>query len=649
MATEFQRLFSPMRIGRQEVKNRIVFQGHRTFLQFIADEDSGRRFIAYQERRALGGAGLLVLEDMPPHETTQLDYFEIPSDDIVVDKYRRMAAAVHKHGAKVVSQILHRGRENNLDGPVPAWALSPVPSFMNGGIPHEMTIAEIHTVIDAYARRAQTIKDGGLDGAELHATHGGLLQQSWSPYANLRQDEYGGDFQGRLRFATEVIAATRDALGPELILGIRVSGDDWVEGGVGIDDIVEVCKALVATGKLDYVNISAGAKKQHYAVSIGSTYIPPGVLVPYAAALKEALPGTPVWVSGRIKDPAEAEAILDRGQADMIGMTRALIADPDLPQKARAGALESIRECVSCRQCFERTALMRPIRCTQNPEAGNEYRGGLSPAKVKKRVLVVGGGPAGLEAARVAAERGHEVVLCEASDDIGGQIRILTKAPTREEFDALIRYRRHEMARMGVDVRLNTTVDADLARSLHPDAIVLATGAVPYKPPIPGIDQPHVLTAWEALSGSKPVGENVVQIDLQGEHESASVADFLLEQGKRVEVVTPLLTVGQLMLIGQQELMEQRLLSREAKLTTQASVTAIGNDSLDVRVGGGTPQERNISGIDTVVISAGYRANDGLRQSLEGIAPELHFCGDCSAPRRALQAVADGYRVGSLL
>lgn len=650
MATELARLFSPLRIGRREVKNRIAFQAHRNNFGFTVDTDSGLRYIAYQEARARGGVGFIVTEDVPFHVASEYHDSGIPANQLVVDRYRRLADAVHKHGATVVSQVVHMGREHDQDTAMPLWGFSALPSFLTGGVPHEMTVSEIRQVIDAYAMRAETIKEAGLDGVELHATHATLPQQSISPFANLRNDEYGGDSQRRMRFCLELVTALRDALGPEPILGIRVSGDDWVEGGLGNAGIIEVCKVLVATGKLDYISVSAGAMKHHYAIVMGSTYVPPGVLVPYAAAIKEAIPGIPVFTTDRIKDPAEAEAILEKGQADMIGMTRALISDPDLPNKAQAGDLQSIRECTSCRQgCIERSGIRKRVICTQNAEVGYEYLGGLKPATVKKRVLVVGGGPAGLEAARVAAERGHEVVLCEASDDIGGQIRLAVKAPTREEFDAIIRYRRHELARLKVDIRLNTRVDAQLARSLHPDAIVLATGAVPYKPPIPGIDLPHVLTAWEALTGEKPIGERVVQIDLQGEHEALSVADYLLEQGKQVTLVTPLLMIGQPINPAQQHFMQDRLLGRGMKFVPNTVVQAIESSCLKVCLANAPGDKWTIEGVDTVVLTTGYRANDGLRNELAGIAAELHFCGDCAAPRRALQAVPDGYRIGALL
>lgn len=647
---EFQRLFSPIRLGPREVKNRLVFQAHQTCFAFCDDQDSGDRYIAYQEARARGGAGMIVLEAEALHPTSEQWRWGPPSPEIMTEKFRRMAEALHKHGVTVLNQIVHLGREAITQSPVPPWGFSAIPSLTSREVPHEMSKAEIHEVVDAFAARARMLRAAGLDGVELGATHGYLLLQSYSPFANQRQDEYGGDFDRRLRFAKEVIEACRDALGADLIMGIRVSGDDWMEGGLGTDGIIEVCRALVATGKLDYINVSAGSRCYHYTVTDGSTYIPPGVLVPYAAAFKEAFPDIPIGTTCRIKDPAEAEAILNRGQADFVGMTRMLIADPEMPTKARSGNIESVRECISCSQgCVDRMRIGNPIMCTQNPEVGNEHLGGLKPAPVKKRVLVVGGGPAGLEAARVAATRGHEVTLCEASDDIGGQVRLSVKTPTRSEFDPIVRYRRHELKRLGVTVKLNTKVDAELARSLRPDAIILATGATPFRPQIPGADRPNVLNSWEVLSGERPVGERVAMIDLRGEHESASVADFLLEQGKQLQIITPFAAVVQPLIWPYQEFMQRRLLERGAKFVTRASVVAIGESSLDLCRSDWPAEKWTIEGIDTVVLMAGNRANDDLKQSLEGIAPEIYLCGDCAAPRWALQAVPDGYRVGALV
>jgi 2,4-dienoyl-CoA reductase-like NADH-dependent reductase (Old Yellow Enzyme family) len=498
MSARFPHLLSEMTLGPVALRNRIVSTGHHTHL---ADGSPNDRLIAYHEARARGGAGLIITEVAGVHETAAFssELLMATTSDCIAP-YRRLVEACRRHGAKVFAQLFHPGREilATADGLMAvAHAPSEVPNERFHIMPRAMGEGLIAEIIAGYGRAAGYLREAGLDGLEIIASHGYLPAQFLNPRVNLRNDAYGGDVDGRLRFLREAIAAVR-AAAPDLALGLRISGNEMEPNGLTAAEVVEACAALDGDGGLDYFNVTAGSS----ASLGGSVHITPpmgldaGYVAPYGAAVRERV-SRPVIVTGRINQPQVAERILASGQADLCGMTRALICDPEMPNKTTAGRLDDIRACIACNQsCIGRAHKGLGISCLQHPETGHELDFGTRlPAERPKRVLVAGGGPAGMKAAAVAAERGHRVTLYEAGPQLGGQVLLAQRLPGREEFGGLATNLEREMALAGVEVVLKAEVTAALVRDMAPDAVVLATGARPFVPEIPGADEAQVLTA----------------------------------------------------------------------------------------------------------------------------------------------------------
>jgi thioredoxin reductase len=479
-----------------------------------------------------------------------------------------------------------------------------------------------------------------------------------SPATNRRDDEYGGPLENRLRFALEVIEATRDGLGDDRVLGIRLSADELIPAGYSLNEGVEIARRLVAGGQLDYLNVSVGVYPTLFMV-MPPMAIPPGYQVHAAARVRESLRQVgsllPVSTVGRIKDVRMADQIVESGQADLVCMTRATIADPFLPKKAALGHLEEIRPCIACNQgCVGNAGRERQITCTINPAAGYEETRGdgtLAPAERRNRVVVIGGGPGGMEAARVAALRGHEVVLFEKGPELGGQVNIHARAPMRAEFKEATDYLARQVNKLGLDVRLNTEASEVDVLSLDPDAVIVATGSVPGR----SLDSPfrrvaaaesgEVLTMWEVLLEQREVGQRVLVVDEEGHHPAMNVAEFLVDKGKSVEVITSMQHVAnQLLLNLETPLIMIRLLSKGVTLTPYTVVSKVngGTVTLTGVVGG---VERRVD-VDTIVAVAGRRPVDDLYFALKGKVPELHRVGDCLAPRYTDQAIHEGHLAG---
>ncbi len=651
-------LLSPLQVGSITLRNRIVSSAHLT--HFARDHLPSDQHVFYYLEKAKGGIGLVVMEASAVHPTSaQFPTVVFAFDDRVVPWYRRIAEAVHDQGTPVLAQLWHCGHHANWNTTrQPVLAPSDVPCVYYRETPKVMELEDIRTVVEAFRNSARNVREGGLDGVEINGAHSYLLAQFMSPATNRRSDEYGGSLENRLRFAREVIAATRDGLGDDRVLGIRLSADELIPDGYTLNEGVQIAVQLASEGRLDYLNISVGAYPTLFMVMPPMT-IPPGYQV-YAAervrqALREAGVLLPVSTVGRIKDVVMADQIVESGQADLVCMTRATIADPFLPKKAARGQIDEIRPCIACNQgCIGNVGRERPITCTVNPEAGQEEARGdgtLTSAKHRKKVVVIGGGPGGMEAARVAALRGHKVVLFEKRPELGGQINIHARAPMRGEFREIADYLCEQVNKLGVEVRLNKeATEADILQ-LDPDAVIVATGSVPGR----SLDSPirraavedtaAVLTVWEVLLEQRQVGQRVLVVDEEGHHAAMNVAEFLADRGKSVEVITSMQHVAnQLFLNLETPLVMTRLISKGVILTPYTVVSQASGKTVTLTSLMGVT-ERKVE-VDSIVSVTGRHPVDAIYFALKGKVPELFRVGDCLAPRLTDQAIHEGYSAG---
>jgi mycofactocin system FadH/OYE family oxidoreductase 2 len=645
VSQQFKHLFSPIKIGAITIKNRIACSPHHTLLFNPDTQLPDERAIAYWVAKAKGGAGLLIFETLGTHRSAWWNPFRSPDASAV---FKKTADTLHQYEVKIIAQLFHTGGQDipRVIGRA-TWAPSPLPSPRNWAVPHEMTVDEIKELIQSFAYAATVMRETGWDGVELHGAHGYLIEQFMSPLFNRRTDDYGGSLKNHMRFPLEMISALRQAVGQDFTLGMRISGDEFVEGGYTLDDMLIMAPMLTQSGRLDYLNISAGNYRIP-AFASETTYSPLNSIVYLAAAIKEVV-SVPVLTKGRIVDPIQAEEIIANNRADMVAMCRALIADPEFPNKARAGKLQEIIPCISCNDgCYARVLNGFSISCVMNPVAGREHQAGwleLHPAATRKRVMVIGGGPAGLEAARVAALRGHSVSLYEKGSELGGQTLIAAKAPGRESFLDIARYYAHQMDLLGVNVNLQAEVNVDMVKDKNPDAVVVATGSIPFIPDIPGVHQDNVVEAREVLEGKAKVGQKVVVLAGEQHIQALSTADLLATQGKQVEVLCAEFHAGSQIEFGTKAAIYERLYRGGVTLTPCTALKEISGNSV-VAVNVLTGQERRIEGVDTVVLACGGREDATLLQSLKGQVKELYAVGDCAGVRRLPDATMDGARVG---
>ena len=655
MSQSFPNLFSPLQVGKYSLRNRIVCTGHAT--KFEVAGRFTERHLHYYRERARGGAGMIVTEGASVHPTGTFPLWL--HDDEAIPMLRKIGGAVHEFDAPILVQISHAGRRvpspsGVLETVIVAPSAVPAPTQHFGQVmPHELSIEEVEELVRAFGEAARRVRDAGIDGVELSIAFGNLIPQFLSEASNRRSDRYGGSAERRMTFALEVIDEIRTQMGSELLLGVRFTDDD-LDYSMSMRDLAAIAPALEKTGALDYISVAAGTNYdlKSAASIIPSHYHTPGQFAPLAAEIKE-LVDLPVIGVGRINSPELAEKLLMEGQMDLVGMARELIADPHLPRKAREGRVEEIRPCVACNQsCKGHQAAGLPITCIYNPVSGREAAWAeIKPADECKKVLVVGGGPAGMEAARVAAVRGHAVVLFERADALGGQINAAVRAPHREEFGKIVDFLSSQLERLDVDVRQGREADADAVMAERPDAVVVATGSTPHKPAIPGAEAGNVLTAWDVLGGSARTGERVVVIDTQGLRPGCDVANHLAGQGKQVELVTGMSYVGQGIQAGVWRHLYEELLRQGVKMSPLTGVAAIGESTVETyhTVYTDPSTARMIEAVDTVVFASGGRADDRLFKALRGRVDELHAVGDCVQPRDVEAAVYEGHRVGRLL
>ena len=645
---QFPHLFSPLRIGRETVPNRVSFSAHLTNL--AADGLPTERLIDYLAARARGGTGLIITEEQSVHPTDRAYEHLIEAfRPEVLPLYKRLTGAVHTYDTRIFAQLNHNGQQcSGSLSRLPVWAPSPIPDVLYREVPKAMEPEDIQEVIEHFALSAVHVREGGFDGVELQFGHSSLARQFMSPLTNFRGDEYGGELENRLRFPLELVAAVRAAVGPDFTLGVRLCADEFIPGGLTLDDTKGIAQRLQATGQLDFFNLTLATFYNLHLVG-GPMHLPLGYTVPLAAGIKE-VSTLPVFATGRINDPAMAERVLADGQADMIGVVRGQIADPDFAAKAREGRTDEIRYCIACNQnCYGRVGLNKTIGCVQNPSVGCEATEGehhLRPALRKKRVMVVGGGPAGMWAAKIATLRGHDATIYEKSDELGGQVLLAAKGAGRDEFGVLARNERKRLAELEVPVEYGAEVTAEFVLERQPDAVIVATGSRPKACPVGGADGPDVFNVWQVLSGEVELGQKVLFIDYDGHHQATATAEFLAELGKTVHMVTSSLFVGSELGPSQDlYLSRQRLLQKGVTFTPDFAVMEIaGTEVKGFNVY--SNEWDTFTGYDSIVTAMGNDAADGLYFALKGRVADLVRIGDCVAPRRVDMAIHEGYVAG---
>ncbi|WP_263147206.1 FAD-dependent oxidoreductase [Pseudomonas sp. RIT-PI-AD] len=641
----FPHLFSPLQIRGKRLKNRIMSSGHDTSMP--TDNLVNAPLIAYHRARAEGGAGLIVLQVAGVHDSARYtSHVLMATDDACIEGYRRLAEVCHAQGALVLSQVFHPGREimESADGLLAvAYSASAAPNERFRVMPRALEQAMIDEIVAGYASAARRLHRAGLDGVEVVASHGYLPAQFLNPRLNRREDAYNGDLEARLRFLREVLGAIRAATGNDFIVGLRISADERDPEGLTEDESLHAVQAL--QGELDYVHIVAGTSASlggavHIAppMAVGAAYLAP------TAALFKARLAIPLFVTGRINQPQEAEQIVAQGQADVCGMTRALICDPEMPNKAGAGRSDDVRACIACNQaCIGHFHRGYPISCIQHPETGRELLyGHAATPRPRKRVLVAGGGPAGMKAAAVAAQRGHDVTLCEASAQLGGQIQLAQLLPRRSEFGGASTNLQREMERAGVQVRRHTRVDRALVERERPDLVIVATGAEPYWPPFERAGTLQVVDAWQVLRGEAQVGRSVLVVDWRCDWIGPGIAERLTRDGHRAQLAVNGTHCGENLPLYVRDHMVGELHRLGIAITPYARLYGCDDSTVYMQhTASGEPLI--FEDIDTLVLCQGHQSVDSLAGELEGLVAYQRI-GDCLAPRTAEEAIYEGLK-----
>ncbi len=631
-------LLEPMKLGAITLRNRVVMAPHSTH---YADRIESDRLTAYYTARARGGVGLIVHEPVIVHPSSLSRVGKIWGyEQANADAYRITTDAVHEHGAAIVCQLIHNGRQvDGHESRMPAWYPSEVAKGGTIEVTHEMSAAEIAEVIDSFAGAARICQQGGFDGVEIHAAHGYLLQAFLSPATNRRTDSYGGSAENRVRIVQQVIAAVRAATGDDFVIGVRVVGDEYQSGGLSQADCVTVAGLLADS--VDYLSVVSGSLASYERI-VPDMSFPRAVNAPHAAAIRAAVPGTPVLLTGRVAEPAEADDLLAQGAADLIGLARALIVDPEWVAKATADRDDTIRPCVYANDCRDSIGGRRALTCMVNPEAGRELLD-LSTHRASRRVVVVGGGVAGMEAALSADRAGDQVVLIEQSEVLGGQLRLAAVAGARAEFDRLRRHLVGELTRSRVEVRLGTTVDPDLLLELAPELVVVATGAIGA-----GAAEPAPYArAWDVLAAAADGSlsdlipgsvERVVLVDRGGSNgwPFFAAAEALLEQGHDVELVTGAAGFATGLETASVPPLLARLREHGARISLMTQVIDLGADGVRLRRLD-TGEERLVPG--AVLVAEEGRRSAGQRGAWDTLSIPVHVVGDAAAPRRVATAI----------
>jgi len=644
------KLFEPGSIGKLELKNRLVMPP----LGGFADREGNvvDRMAPFYAARAKGGVGLIVCMS-----STILYKARAPGrlalyDDKFIPKLRELSSVIHENGAKAAIQINHHGRSlsqirNAFDKPeeIDVVGASAIPWVWNNIAPREATKEDIDEIANAFAEAARRAREAGFDAVEILGGHGYLICQFLSPLTNIRTDEYGGSVKNRARLACDIISRVKEKVGPDFPVIFRVGGSEFLSGGFTVEDTVEQAPLFAEAGA-DAIDVTAGSfESNHW--TIPNYLFPAGTFVHTTAAIKKAV-NIPVIAVGKIGDPVFAEQILQEGKADFISMGRPLLADPDLPNKAKEGRLDDICMCIYCDNCFDtgwRQRLRKrgaTLSCTVNPTVLQEGEPGIEPASAPKKVVVIGGGPGGMEAAAALAERGHNVTLYEKEDKLGGQWNAASIPKSKSEvYPYLTKYLSRKLTQAKVNTVLNTEVTTDLLKQLKPDVAVVAVGATPATLDVPGIDGSNVVQALDVITGKCKVGDRVAVIG--GRYMGMEMAVSLAEQGKKVTLITAR-ELGQNSRFIERNIrltLRDKLMENDVCVFTHSPVRQITPEGVLFI----SSRELAFAKVDTVVLAVGFKSENKLVEEVEGIVPEVYAIGDCVEPRDAMEAIGEAYEI----
>ena len=645
---KFPLLFSPFRISECIVPNRIVSTGHDTNL--VEDNLPGDALIAYHRARAKGGAGLVVLQVAGVHETARTSgHVLMVNEDACIAPFRRLISEIQSCGSKVFVQLFHPGREatGRSDGvAIPAFAPSACPSERFKTAPSPFRLEVVKEIVDGYGAAARRMAEAGADGVEIVASQGYLPAQFISPHTNLRFDEYGGDFDARLRFPREIIESCRQGVDQSIVVGIRLSLDERDIGGMDDDETLKVCRELAPD--LDYLSLVAGSS----ATAAGAVHIVPPMTWENAylsdgARTVKQITGKPVMLAGRINQPHEAEAIIAGGAADLCGMTRALICDPEMPNKSAEGRSDDVRACIGCNQaCIGHYQLGLPISCIQHPETGRELKyGDIQSITRPRNILVVGGGVAGMKAAVIASQRGHKVQLWEASARLGGQALQAQLLPGRAEFGGIVTNLERELALSSVEVRLRSEVTRSDVAMMAPDAVILASGSIPDRPRFDNDGSIDVVQAVDVLAGNAKAGNRAIVYDWRSDWLGIGIAEHLALEGVNVSLLVNGPCPGEQL----QSYLRDEGAARLFRLGVDVRpyMRLYGTLSGTVYCVHTAAQEAvEFDGVDTIVLAYANQVNDGLAEAIGDLVEDVTVIGDALNPRTAEEAVYEGLQAG---
>jgi 2,4-dienoyl-CoA reductase-like NADH-dependent reductase (Old Yellow Enzyme family)/thioredoxin reductase len=661
MPQAFPHLFQPLTLRHKTLKNRIVFGAHTANMS--EGGWPGDRHLGYYRERARGGAAMIVVEPVPVNANAVLTRGNFRwGDDAVVPHFRRITDACHEHGAIMIQQMYHVGAHGDWDNSFEAsHSPSGAPSMHDSDGSHRMTAGEIEATIDAFVATAVRAKAAGYDGVELMAAYNAIIEQFWSPLANRRDDAFGGTFEKRMKFSGDLLAALRRKVGEDFIIGMAISLDPGSPAALTIEQQIEIAQWHEKRDLYDYITLGTGSYFDFTKI------IPPFVYedkmgAPFAEAMKAALSTVRVQAESHIRTPENADYVIASGQADTVSIVRGQIADPHLANKAKAGRAEDVRGCISCNQmCWGRRSRDYWISCLINPSVGREFEWGgdtFTPAPDPKTILVVGGGPAGLEAARVAAERGHRVILAEATGELGGQFRLAGLQPRRGQITDLIAWYEGQLVRLQVEIRPNTYLDSADIAAIDADAVVLATGSqpamtgwqrgLPHRDALPGVAGINVWSVEDVLRREARLGQRVLLLDDAGNWRGPGTAWHLAENGHAVTLLTADAYVGRdLARTAADFPMRTRLKKLGVVFRTDSVILEWHGDAATIR-DLSTGEERR-DPFDSLVLATTNAVADTLQEELQSQGIAYHAIGDCLAPRQAAAAIFEGRRLGLML